>query len=393
MDKRIDVPFDSELCILGDTYYYRGTPPGQKRRVEKSLKIKIGATQKSVIEAKREFLERFAVIGDAKGDKKFRSLAKIYIAEREKEAENPEFLSQSTLNETRGLMTNHLIPYFGRYDVNEIGQIEFKAYCELGKIKKLNVVNHRKVLSHFLKWCVHNKHLRSHPKIEIPKSARKKRRERVALSDDQVKALVAASEGKILLYVLMYLFMGMRNMEICALRWDEVNLEKGELFVNPKNNRRRKARQIPINSHVLKLLQERRKEVTGEWVFPARIRAAKCPYWNPKGGVRKSWAKALATAGITERITPHDMRATFETWMHINPNFTDTQKEKMAGAKIDVQKDLYVKMQARQLKGLEESVAVDGVGEILNAKTTVQITGGKRGGKSQKSKMGSGAND
>ena len=369
--KREPVHFDDEIFLFGDDYYFRGTPSGLKKQVERSLGLKRGVSQKVIAEAKSDLLKSLELEGPTKGDKQLKRLAEKYISDRHKEALNPEYLSKRTADETEHVMRSYLIPMLGSKKVTEIGQKEFKEYCESKKIKGLNVVNHRKVLSHFLKWCVHEKHLRFRVEIEIPKSSRKKRRERVVLTEDQIKALVSACDDKVLLYVLMYLFMGMRNMEICKLRWDEVNLELGELFVNPMSNRRRKARSIPINGYVLTLLNEWKKTAKSEWVFPSAVSGGKFGHMNPYGGIRAPWTKALATAGITG-VTPHDMRSTFETFMHTNAAFTDTQKEKMAGAKIDVQKDIYVKMQARQLRGLEESVTVEGIGKILDSKVTIR---------------------
>ena len=172
----------------------------------------------------------------------------------------------------------------------------------------------------------------------------------------------------------MYLLMGMRNMEISKLRWDEIDLEKSALRINPKSNRTRKMRVIPINPFVLTILKQRKSFIRGDWVFPSR-KPSKLPHFS-KGSFRKGWARVLRIACINRNITPHDMRATFETHMHKNNSFTDTQREKMAGAAIDVQKNIYVNMSVDDLRGLESSVQISGLDSILQEKI-----GGKRGGK------------
>lgn len=382
--KRTPVKFDSELVLWGDSYYYRGTPLGMKKRVERPIGIKKGALQKDVLKAKKEFLESIERAGSAAGKTTFFVVSQKYILEREEEAKDPTLLSPSSLGETKGVMKNHLIPYFGSCKVEEIDQSTFKDYCMIKKKKGLNLVNHRKVMNHFLKWCVHEKYLKYRLELEIPKHAQKARRERVVLTEDEIKKLIKACEGRVMLYVMMYLFMGLRNSEILMLRWDAIDFSRKALFVNPLSNRRRKARAIPINSFVLELLEKeakkpRHSDRRKDYVFPAQRSMGKFPHINPIGGIRKPWMQALKRAGLDGKIQPHDLRSTFETFMHANSKFTDTQREKMAGAQIDVQKDTYVKMQVDHLRGLEESVNVDGIKELIERKTS-KVTGGKSGG-------------
>lgn len=386
--KRTPVHFDSEIFLYGDIYYYRGTPLGMKKRIEKPIGIKRGALQRDVLAKKKEFLESMERAGSASGRTTFEVVSQKYILEREKEAEDPTILSPSSLGETKGVIANHLKPYFGRFKVEEIDQNLFKDYCAFKKKKGLNLVNHRKVMNHFLKWCVHEKYLKYRLELEIPKHAYRARRKRVVLKSDEIPKLIKACEGRVMLYVMMYLFMGMRNSEIVRLRWDEVDFKRSAIFINPLSNRKRKARAIPINSFVLDLLKReaqkpRHADRRKEYVFPTRRAQGKYPHVNPMGGFRKPWTQALTRAGLGVHITPHDLRATFETFMHTNKEFTDSQREKMAGAQIDVQKDIYVQMQVEQLRGLEESVQAEGIKEIIQDKTS-KITGGKNGGKKPK---------
>jgi integrase len=384
MPKRMRSHFDDEIYLYGDTYYYRGNPPGLNRRVEHSLGLKNGTTQKEVIRAKKELLDALSRGGTSGGKRNFASIASLYVDDREletKNVKNKRRLSEKTFKETKMVMSMHLIPFFGSKKVEQIDQSTFDDYCRYKSRKNLNLVNHRKVLSHFLKWCIRKNYLKYRLELEIPSYAQKDRRERVVLNDDEVRRLISHADGKILLYVSMYLFMGMRNMEICKLRWSEVNFDEKSIFVNPMNNRTRKMRAIPINPYVFKLLKDRKQSSQSDWVFPSAISNGKKPYMDPAGGIRKPWLSLLKSANLSKHLTPHDLRATFETYMHTNPEFTDTQREKMAGAKIDVQKDTYVKMQVEQLRGLENSVNITGLNAIFKGKS-----GGKSGGRELKKK-------
>jgi integrase len=387
-DKRVPVHFDDEIFLQdGETYYYRGTPIGLKKRIERSLGVKKGAAQKDVLQAKKNLIESLGKSGTAGGKNSFNVLAKLYEADRIDEAKDPKILSPRTLSETKLYVNKYFIPYFGTKRVNEMEQSDFTDYCR--KYRKLNLVNHRKVLNHFMgKWCVQNGYLKYKIEFEIPKFAHKKRRGREVLTPDEIRSILAINDDTTLLYIVLYLLHGMRNMEICKLRWVDVDWEKNGAYINPESNRRRKARAIPLNDFAMNLLTARKASSESDWVFPSRLKKGQKPYMDPTGGIRKRWQKALEAAGIARHITPHDLRATFETYMHTNKKFTDTQREKMAGAQIDVQKEHYVKMQIEQLRGLENSVKVDGLDKVLKTKIR-EIRGGNTGGKGSKKKAGS----
>lgn len=375
--KRESVHFDDEIFLRGDTYYYRGTPEGTKNQIERSLKIKKGAAQKDVLRAKKAVVESVGNIGSRAGKNSFSALSSLYIESRKEEAKDPEILSHHSYQEAESIIRLHLVPYFGNKRIDELEPVDFADYCILKRKNGLNLVNHRKVMNHFMKWCQHESYIKYRIQFEIPKKAQKARRSRVVLTNVEVKNLTQAVMDlaetaphfrKTRLYVMLYLFMGMRNMEICKLRWDEVNLTEGSLKINKWNNRRRKERPVPINSYCLEILKEEFERKSSDWVFPSATNTAKKPYMDPAGSYRKGWQKALETAGIERHITPHDLRATFETFMHLNKGLTDSQREKMAGASIDVQKNIYVTMDVEHLRGAEESVNLPEIQKIFRAK-------------------------
>lgn len=374
--KRKKVHFDSDLVIRGDFYWYKGTPEGHGKQVERSLKIKVGASQKDVRRAKLDLLEHFKKIGKNSRETSFEKLVAAYIKEKEDEG-----LAIKTLYEIKSYLGvkyeyrgsqyfgKHLGPYYRKFKVENIDQISFDEFCEENKGQ--NFKPHIKVLNAFLKWCVQKRILRNRYKIEIPKKHRKEKRKREVLENHEIIGLLNHLSGRALLYHSMYLLMGMRNSEIIKLKWSEVDLEDRSLWVNPENNRTRKDREIPINPFIFKMLCELDRG-DSDWVFPSRA-GSKKPHMDPSSSFRKDWKRALADAGITRHLTPHDMRATFETFMHTNTAFTDTQREKMAGARIDVQKDLYVSMRAKDLRGLEESVQVEGLGQVFEKKNQLKL--------------------
>lgn len=100
---------------------------------------------------------------------------------------------------------------------------------------------------------------------------------------------------------------GMRQGELLALRWADVDLENGFASVNdPKNATPRK---VPLNETAQAVLAALRLQSKGQWVF--------CEADGRRYATRtlqRHFPAALAAAGITE-FRFHDLRHTCASWM------------------------------------------------------------------------------
>jgi hypothetical protein len=81
----------------------------------------------------------------------------------------------------------------------------------------------------------------------------------------------------------------------------------------------------------------------------------------------------IRNAGLVDAgLEPHDLRATYEHYANKRTDFTDTQREKMAGASIQTQRRIYLHgFQAEDLRGLENVVQFDGLESIMSEKNSV----------------------
>ena len=384
--KRIQTHFDDEVFLYPNgNYYYRGTPLWSKKRLEFSLGLKKGATQKEILSVKDEKLEDLKASGATNLKDNFRGLSVPYLKDRKEEAENPELLSQSSLAECETMFIKHLNPFFGNFLPHQIDQPLFEEYCMAKRKQKvkwrkkigLNLKNHRKVLNHFMKWLFHRKAIKNLVTFEIPKKARVKHRERIVPEDKEVLAIFKFSTGNLLIYVVLYALMGLRNMEILGLAWADIDFVKNTIFVRGENNRTRKDRSVPMNDFVRSLLLAKKALSISKWVFPRQKDNKRHMY---KSAMQMVFKRMLVRAKVNLDLTPHDLRAFFETHMSQNKDFTDTQREKMAGADIDVQKKIYIKMQAEGLRGLENSVKIEGLSDLLSSKIE-SFNGGTTGGR------------
>jgi len=332
-------------------------------------------SEKLAIEYKRHFEAMKDQVGIRAFKYKVKDVWPMYLEEREKEASIPRkgrrLLSKRTLTETKDLYQRHLRPFFAPRKLSEIDDVlwaRFVRECEVD-----DMTNLRKVFGHFCRWAKSSGMMRVLPEFKIPQV---QRRERKLISKDQLKAIVSHSDGTLLLFVSMYLFMGIRRGEQMQIRWESISFEGRSLEIRAETSRTRTRRNVPINNYVYDLLVARRKAQvdaglkTG-WVFPKRNNPSEP---MSESGINKSWATMIKSAGLMGLdIKPHDLRATYEHYAHLRNDFTDTQREKMAGASIEVQRQIYLNaFGANELRGLEEVVQVEGLGQIITQKTKVQ---------------------
>lgn len=369
---------DSEIFLIGKTYYYRGTPPGAESRVEESLRTD------NFTEAKRrkvELVEKYSRAGVTANRLTFGVAATDFLKDRQLEFEIGA-IREGSLREAQYLINDHLKPFFFKYKLEEIDQALFDRYVK--HKKHLVLKNHKKVLSKFFNWCVEKKYVRYVPKYKLPLH---EEREAMPLTDEEVRAVFKYAKGRMLLFCAMYLFMGLRSAESRKLTWSRVDFDRKLIFLPKSQTKTKKLRAVPMNPWVYQLLLREFNARKNEYVFPNHLVGSKVrqPLKPHADSFKKAWAQIKKKGNLRSELIMHDMRATWETHAHLNPSFTDTQREKMAGAKIDVQKDIYVKLDAEKLRPLAEAVVVDGLDEVLRERLKktgrTKVIGENAGGK------------
>ena len=100
---------------------------------------------------------------------------------------------------------------------------------------------------------------------------------------------------------------GMRRGELFKQLWEDVDLDRGVLFVTRSKTAEGDAREIPLTKRLISLLGEKRKQLerpTGN-VFTFQGRAI--------GDLKRSWETAQRDAKLPLRYRFHDLRHTFAT--------------------------------------------------------------------------------
>ena len=222
----------------------------------------------------------------------------------------------ATQRSRRSSLRAHLKPYFGGKRLNEITRRDLARFKRklLGKgLAKKTVNNHLGILSSMMNTAVDWAVLESAPKIKWLKTPES---EWDFLDFDEADRLVAAAKATTEHYAMIAtaLKTGMRLGELCALRWQDIDLVRGQIRVcrqanrrtvsTPKSNRRR---DIDIPRELVELLKEHRKvtKLRGNLVFSSPEGEMLC-----RDNVKRDLPRACRKAGLRE-VGWHALRHTY----------------------------------------------------------------------------------
>jgi integrase len=140
------------------------------------------------------------------------------------------------------------------------------------------------------------------PKIRLFKESNSRER---SLTFDQVKALMHELPMHQRETVMFALATGLRQRNVLALEWSQVNLELRHAWIQGTQSKNRRPIAVPLNDTAIKVLQRQLgKHPTRVFTYLGRpLKAANT----------KAWSNALKRAGITD-FRWHDLRHTWATW-------------------------------------------------------------------------------
>lgn len=214
----------------------------------------------------------------------------------------------------RSILDHHLLPHFGdtkvdAIDVRAIAVYRAEKLAGERPLKAKTVNNHLTVLHKCLSLAVDWKYIARAPKagfLKVPKP------EIVFLSFEEVPRVLEATEGTAWrTMVLLALRAGLRQGEILALEWEDVDLARGVLHVHRSvwcgelgTTKGGRARDVPIGDELRAALRDLPSRRAGRLVFPGdgdkhlTKNACKWPLWSAcrRAGVRRlGWHKLRHT--------------------------------------------------------------------------------------------------
>jgi len=225
----------------------------------------------------------------------------------------------STRSEYTNWIRKHLIPFFGHMQLSDITPGDVQDYItekvRERRLKGKSINNSLVVLKRMLRIAVRKGYLRSNPAQEVEK-AQVEDPETRALKPEQVRRLLYNVSEAFYPFFLTAVMTGMRLGELLALKWTDIDFERGVVHVRRsvwrgkfgKPKSKRSKRTIPLGQRVLETLRAHRLKVPPndlDLVFPSQ----KGTPLDPANMRRREFLPALERAGLP-RITFHELRHT-----------------------------------------------------------------------------------
>jgi integrase len=233
----------------------------------------------------------------------------------------PDFLTEATNNNKassvhskRVLLNAHLQPFFGAMRLDEITAAKVETY----KAEKLaaglaakSINNHLIVLKRALSIAVERELLTVAPKVKklkLPPQSFE------FLDFDEADRFVAATTPEWRTFVITALKTGLRLGELLELKWSDLDLVTGNVFVRrniwrgivdlPKGGR---TREVPMSTDLVVALKAHR-HLKGDYVF---CYADGKPYTHDCRDIKRLARVVCKKAGLAKVITIHDWRHSF----------------------------------------------------------------------------------
>ena len=236
----------------------------------------------------------------------------------------------------RGYIDNHIKPSIGKIPLEKLTSLElqklYKKLLEGGRVERIEsrkqskglsaktVRNIHQIISSAMKLAQEQKLIASNP-AEGCALPRMGHQEMKTLPVEQLHSFLreAKDSGVFELYYLE-LATGLRRGELLGLKWEDIDLERGDLRVRRQIARingevveaplktKNAYRTLPLAEDTVSILLEQKKKVAGSpWVFPSSTGGPISP-----DSVLHMLHRVLKRAGLP-RIRFHDLRHTFAT--------------------------------------------------------------------------------
>ena len=244
-------------------------------------------------------------------------------------------VAQSTYGRYQRTVHNHFLPFFKRLRLRDVSATHVRAL----KARKLEEGMHpntvgvmQGVLSAALNQAVYDGLIPANPCARVKKAAARGKTRMRALTEEEASALVRAAEGtRDEALVVLALRTGMRQGELAALRWEDLDLDAARPSVQVRRSADTRTKTVitptktgeertvglgPRTVEVLKthLSRQRRERIAAAswedpgWVFPNRRGKVR-----RRDSVMRSLRRMLADASLPAEVRFHDLRHTAGT--------------------------------------------------------------------------------
>jgi len=188
--------------------------------------------------------------------------------------------------------------------------------------------------------------------IQWVRQSAKRRNTPEVLTSNEVRQLLTALKPRERMMVLLDVATGLRQSELFALKWKDVDFKNRQLWVTRAivqqvvGNCKTEASQkpVPLHDYLINALRgwHRRTpfRTPESWVFASPKKRGKTPYWGQQL-LRHHIRPAAQRLGITKRIGWHTFRRTYSTLLHATGAELKVMQELMRHSTIRVTLDTF----------------------------------------------------
>jgi integrase len=243
-------------------------------------------------------------------------------------------VSEGTYSRYERTCRNHLVPFFGRITLRELSTAQVRAFKDRKIEEGLNpntVGVMQGVLSNELNQAVDDGLIPSNPASRVKKAVKREQAPMRSLSQEEASRLLGAAVGmRDEALLTLALRTGMRQGELAALRWEDIDLtDKPSITVRRSADTRTKTRvsttktgkdrRIHIGPRTVDVLKGHRARQLEERMAAASWTDPGLVFPNTKGKIRRrdsvmrSLRRFLKESGLPVDVRFHDLRHTAGT--------------------------------------------------------------------------------
>ena len=187
------------------------------------------------------------------------------------------------------------------------------------------------------------------------------------LTSDEVRQLLAALEPREQIMVLLDVATGLRQSELFALKWKDVDFSNKQLWVTRsivqqvvgRCKTEASQKPVPLHDHLINSLRSWNRRTpyrTPEsWVFASPQNRGNKPYWGQQL-LRHHIRPVAEKLGITKRIGWHTFRRTYSTLLRATGAELKVMQELMRHSTIRVTLDTYTQAVTTEKRAAQTAV-------------------------------------
>ena len=223
-----------------------------------------------------------------------------------------QFVAKNTLGRFHLGRLSYLSAFFGSMPVGAITKNTTVEYRQLrqahdGPLKDATLNRDIAVLRRVFYWALEQGLIATNPLARV-QMVRERRIKKPVVSIAHEDALLKVAKQHLKALIIAAIDTGMRRGELFQQVWEDVDLDRGMLFVTRSKTAEGDGREIPLTTRLLALLKDKAKQLNQQPSGPVFTFQG-----HPIGDLKRSWATAQRDAELPLRYRFHDLRHTFAT--------------------------------------------------------------------------------